>query len=391
MVSSIFYKSSSLVMLTALISIFIRYNNGLKLSPKQLILFSSVNSKKIFYSSNTIENNVCEHSSSGNSNSPLFKFGLIADIQYADAVDGTNFQKTRVRRYKQSLDIFKTAVKYWSTEVGDVAFSLVLGDILDGKTATLGIQPQCADEILSISKSIDLPFKFCFGNHCHYSFSREEIYTKFCPKDADCSPEKLFYDWSPFDFWRFIALDSYDISMIGASSEENKDKALNMIKSNNPNDIGASGTWFHDLPFHKKRWVPYNGAVGPSQMNWLKDVLAKSKIDKEKVIIFCHQPIYSPSKPQSLIWNAEEILATIQESGNVVAWFAGHDHDGQYAIDSSGIHHIVPCAPIECGEGENSFGHIEVFEDKLVVAWKGKTPKNSVLPWPETLNIKYFP
>jgi hypothetical protein len=46
---------------------------------------------------------------------PLFKFGIIADIQYIDAPNGKNFHGNKIRRYRQSLNIFKKAVSSWNS------------------------------------------------------------------------------------------------------------------------------------------------------------------------------------------------------------------------------------------------------------------------------------
>ena len=41
---------------------------------------------------------------------------MIADIQYADREDGTNFNKTSTRRYRHALEITKRAVEDWTTQ-----------------------------------------------------------------------------------------------------------------------------------------------------------------------------------------------------------------------------------------------------------------------------------
>eukprot|EP01035_Chromulina_nebulosa_P020262 gene20262-26305_t len=112
-----------------------------------------------------------------------------------------------------------------------------------------------------------------------------------------------------------------------------------------------------------------------------------ANINNEKVIIFSHQPVYAPSNPKSLIWNAEEILNLCHEKGNVIMWLAGHDHDGSYTIDSKGIHHLIPPAPIECPDGEVAYGSIKVYDNKLSLEWIGKVPENTVHPWPNQLLI----
>jgi manganese-dependent ADP-ribose/CDP-alcohol diphosphatase len=284
--------------------------------------------------------------------SSLFSFGVIADIQYVDAPDAMNFQNTTMRRYRQSFDTFKDAITSWDQLVEPPKCAIVLGDILDGKSATMMNQEKCINDVLQASSGASYEMLYCFGNHCHYSFSREDLFLKLSPRfllsevasevhseskkstidpsfGGTCSPSKLFYDWSPYPDWRFISLDCYDISLIGASSEGNKKIAEDLLAKNNPNDLTIGSGWFNGLSYDMRRWVPYNGGISTEQLNWLKIVLKRSNENNEKVVIFCHQPVYAPNKPQSLVWNAEETLAIIREHGNVVIWIAGHDHGGQ--------------------------------------------------------------
>ena len=73
-----------------------------------------------------------------NTVSPSFNFGLIADIQYVDADDATNFAGTTQRFYRHSFNTYKEALQYWQHEVKPhPQCALVLGDILDGKTAQM--------------------------------------------------------------------------------------------------------------------------------------------------------------------------------------------------------------------------------------------------------------
>jgi 3',5'-cyclic AMP phosphodiesterase CpdA len=253
---------------------------------------------------------------------------------------------------------------------------------------------------LDASKDSAYPIHYCFGNHEHYAFSRADIHDKLSPHfleqyvaDAHpsaplggvCNPAKLYYDWSPAENWRFISLDCYDVSLIGASSASSKQLAADLLAQHNPNDLNAGGTWFNNLPFNKRRWVPYNGGVGAEQLAWFVSVLAQSRERGEKVVVFCHQPIHAPDKPQSMVWNAEDLLAAIHHSGNVMLWIAGHDHGGQYSRDKKGIHHLVPPAPLECRAPEVAYGHMEVHPDRFTLVWQGKVPKAPLMPWPQDL------
>lgn len=327
-------------------------------------------------------------------NVPLFKFGVVADIQYTSLPDGYNFQKTRIRRYKQSLDILRNAVSNWKLQENTL-FSIILGDTLDGQCASLGTQDQCLNDVKEAIKHSNTPTYFCYGNHDFYNFNREGIYDHFVPKldsfiphstiGGPAQPDKLYYDFSPYKGYRCIVLDSYDISLIGATSSESKELAIKYLTENNPNDVvsnGGGGHWFDNLPLEKYRWVPYNGGIGDKQLTWLDTVLAQTARNSEKVFIFCHQPVYSPTVPNSLVWNAEAVLEILHRYDNVCLWMAGHDHGGQYCVDRAGIHHLIPPAPLEVDVGATAFGHVEVYEDLLRLVWTGTTPKRPYMPWP---------
>jgi hypothetical protein len=77
---------------------------------------------------------------------PLFSFGVIADLHYMDVPDGMNFDRTRVRRFRRSIEMLKTA----STKFSEVntTFNMLLGDIIDGKAKTHGSELIWLDQVL---------------------------------------------------------------------------------------------------------------------------------------------------------------------------------------------------------------------------------------------------
>jgi len=332
----------------------------------------------------------------------IFKFGIIADIQYVDADDGTNFAGNKIRRYRQSLRTLKHAILSWNSLEEPIKCAISLGDTLDGQVASKNIQQKCFLDVKQACMELNSPFHFCFGNHDYYSFNRDEIYDRFIPTfqkpgatsslhpfsvGGYCAPSKLYYDFSPYPGYRFVLLDCYDVSLIGAADENSRDMAKILLKENNPNDLSVPGTWFHNLPREKFRWVPYNGGIGKAQLAWLNRVLDQSSAQEEKVFIFCHQPIFSPFQPNALVWNSEEVLGLLHKYDNICMWMAGHDHEGQYHIDNHGVHHLIPPAPLECAENEVAFGHIEVCSDRLLLHWSGKVPKKSLYEWPVEMVI----
>jgi manganese-dependent ADP-ribose/CDP-alcohol diphosphatase len=273
----------------------------------------------------------------------LFRFGIIADIQYAEAEDALNFDRTKYRRYRHSLDIFRNAIRYWKEEK-PVDFTLALGDIVDAKAASKNIQSDCLQMVLDEYRKLGKSLYLCFGNHCQHCFSRDFLRSILVPNDVLHQPQfhlesvggiagskHLFYHWSPFPGWRFISVDSYDLSIIAPSSPNHGELSEELITANNPNDLNNGSAWFVDQPYDKIRWAPYNGGIGKYQLLQLEKVLEYCNANNERAIFFAHQPVYSPLKPKSLIWNSEEVLRLLWKFGDrVVAWFAGHDHDGEY-------------------------------------------------------------
>jgi len=148
--------------------------------------------------------------------------------------------------------------------------------------------------------------------------------------------------------------------------------------------------------------VPYNGQLGDPQFAYLRRLLAANNAKSaaagaavdtsEKLFIFCHLPIFARAcKPSALMWSSERVLDLLLDEGggHVVAWISGHDHDGGYAFDNlAHIHHITPCAPLECAEGQSAFGTLDFHVDHCKLEWTGKTPEASFDEWPRTLSFK---
>jgi manganese-dependent ADP-ribose/CDP-alcohol diphosphatase len=314
---------------------------------------------------------------------PLFEFGVVADPQYVDIEDGTNYDKSLTRRYRQSFQTFCEASRSFK-DVSTVC-NMVLGDTLDGKAGNLLIHDKCLQEIIDESHNVD-PGKWHFvvGNHDLYCFTRSELrellYSHVVFGDKSGS-DGLYYEFSPYHGSRFVVLDSFDICEMRATSEEKRETAVALLRAKNPNIANCSPGWLDGISEEDARYNPANGALSDQQLEWLRDVLQDALNKSEKCFIFSHVPTYRPStQPSTLLWNCEEVLSVLQSYPNVVAYFAGHDHDGGYAVDEAGIHHVVAPAPLECDEGEVAYGRVAVYEDHMELKWTGKTPLHTTWP-----------
>lgn len=62
--------------------------------------------------------------------SPIVRFGVIADVQYADHDNGYDFAQLKLRRFRNSVNVLSRAVAWWNTQVLDRPSSLRLGDFI---------------------------------------------------------------------------------------------------------------------------------------------------------------------------------------------------------------------------------------------------------------------
>ena len=191
---------------------------------------------------------------------------------------------------------------------------------------------------------------------------------------------------------KFVVLDGYDVCLMRRCPQQSsKRKAAVEIlqrengtnyRKGNGNENSPEG-----LEGLQKRFVAFNGAVGPAQLQWLRHELEATRQlnnnnsssssgnrHDQKVIVLSHQPIHpESSNPVCLIWNYDRVLGVLREySDVVVASFAGHAHRGGYARDGcSGIHFRVVEAVLESEPPTATFGVLEVYRDRLVLRGHG--------------------
>ena len=316
----------------------------------------------------------------------ILSFGVIADLHFLEADNGSNYDGTKTRRFRQSFVTLKEANSVFQRECTD--FNVQLGDVLDGSAKSRGMHLTCLHEVLQLTSQSPQPWYYLIGNHECYNFTREELKEHFIPSSHEsvCTPERLYYDFSPKPGFRVIVLDGYEVSTIRAATPELEDVAEKLIRSKNHNYAAGSNDWFQGIAPELMRYVPFNGTVSDTQLAWLRTQLHQAERNHEKCLVFAHMPVHAPaSREQNVMWTCEAVLEVLHSvaRGTVLAYINGHDHDGGYAVDSMGINHITPPAPIECAEGEVSYGVVKVKADfTLSVDWTGKAPLNG---WPDRL------
>ncbi|KAJ7297388.1 hypothetical protein O6H91_03G031600 [Diphasiastrum complanatum] len=291
---------------------------------------------------------------------PIFSFGVITDVQYADIADGQSFRGVP-RYYRHSLQVLRRAVNHWNQK-RLVNFAVQLGDIVDGFCPKEESLPAVM-KVLSEFNSLQCGTVYhILGNHCLYNLPRNQLNKLL--KFPSWPNAHSYYDFTPSPNFRFVILDGYDVSAIGWPEEHaHRKAAIELLKQKNPNSDKNSPD---GLIGEECRFVKFNGGVGEDQLIWLNQVLKDAVACRQKVIVCCHIPLHpGATSPNALLWNYNEVLDVIHQHNCVIACLAGHDHTGGYVIDSHGIHHRVLEAVLECPPGTNAFGHIDVFHDKL--------------------------
>ena len=92
---------------------------------------------------------------------PLFKFGLISDVQWADIPDGKSFHGTP-RYYREALCSARRAVAAFKAE--DVNLAIHLGDIVDYHNTHNGSSEMALQAAIECFDSLDRPVLHCIGN-----------------------------------------------------------------------------------------------------------------------------------------------------------------------------------------------------------------------------------
>ncbi|MEZ4827379.1 MAG: metallophosphoesterase [Bacteroidia bacterium] len=272
----------------------------------------------------------------GQAETPVFSFGVIADVQYCDCVvKGTRF-------YRNSPVKLDSALEMMSTQ--NLSFLVHLGDVIDRDYRSF-------DTVLPQFNELSIPTYFVLGNH---EFSVSEAEKKLVPEKLGL--EKRYYDFAVAG-WRFVVTDGNDESAYawpeGSKGRKTGEKKLAEMK--------ASG---------KPNAEPWNGGIGKKQMKWLEKTLADAALKKEHIVLFSHFPVY-PSNEHNL-WNDREIKQLLESSPGVVAWMSGHNHAGGYTI-SEKIHYLIFHGMVET-ENTTAWAIVEVYKNRLVVKGEGREP-----------------
>jgi 3',5'-cyclic AMP phosphodiesterase CpdA len=275
---------------------------------------------------------------------PVLTFGVVTDVQYADA------PAQGKRQFRESLMKLERCVADFNKRKPD--FVIHIGDTVNEGFANY-------DAMLPLFERLAMPHYMVLGNHdvAVEAGNRSKILARL-------GLDKLGGGKGCYDFaraeWRFVVLDGNDISIVGNPAGSEQRKAAEALVA----DLKKKGA---------KNAGVYNGAVGPQQLAWLKETLAKADAAGERAVVFCHFPAYPPGG--SNLWNDAEVVGVLEAHKCVAAFFCGHVHAGGYA-EKGGIHYVNFKGMVEADP--TAYALVEVFADSLKITGFGNEPSREL-------------
>ncbi|QNR85936.1 metallophosphoesterase [Pedobacter riviphilus] len=276
---------------------------------------------------------------SAQSEKPDLSFGIIADIQYAQAASrGTRF-------YKNSLSKLSTAIGELNKE--KLAFLVNLGDVTDRNPEDL--KPVLNELDKFYNKVYNL-----VGNHDYAGIENNQSLYKALNMPGEYYAVKK-------EGWRLLMLNTNELSSYANIKGTWKEAEFDSL-SVNARKAGS------------KNLESYNGALSSRQKLWLENNLQQAVSKNEKVIIFSHHP-FSCADGLEVI-NGKELITLVSRYPCVKALIAGHHHTGGYC-EESGIPSVIVEGMVET-EQENAWGVVELYKDKIMIKGKGRVTSRTI-------------
>ena len=253
-------------------------------------------------------------------------FGIVADLQYCDSPPTIN------RYYRKSPKKLQNAIDEFNRNQLD--FVINLGDLIDQKW-------QSYDGILPLFDTIKAPVFHVLGNHDY------EVDEQYKPEVHKKLITQKYYDFS-VENWRFIVLDGNEVSTFANQKHTAEYKTAELLLQKLEKEGVINGNF-------------WNGGIGESQLKWMTQTLDEAEKNHEKVIIFCHFPIF-PAHRHNLL-NDLELLKIIENYSSVKAWINGHNHDGNYGLKKD-IHFVNVKGMVDT-EFDTAFCLIHLSDDAI--------------------------
>ncbi|MCX5496829.1 metallophosphoesterase [Kaistia dalseonensis] len=274
---------------------------------------------------------------------PLFRFGVIADPQYAAIPPNRELN----RYYAKSLGKLNEAIETFNA--AELQFVVTLGDIIDRDFASY-------DDILPLYSRLRHPQFFLLGNH-DFAVAAQHLPAIA----ARVGLERTYYDFAGGGY-RFILLDGNEVSLFAPPEGDSR----RAIAADHLEALTAAGA------ANAQRW---NGALSDAQFAWLDQTISAAEQAGERIIVMNHYPVY-PANAHNL-WDSERVADRLTRSRHVVAYFNGHNHAGNYG--ALGDIHFVNFKGMVDTPDSNTYAIVEIFEDRIAIHGFGRE-ESRVLP-----------
>jgi predicted phosphodiesterase len=253
------------------------------------------------------------------------RFGLLTDPHYADRAPANN------RYYSESLAKVSECISLMNEE--DVDFLVELGDLKDQ-----GTEPNESETLRYLTtieqemKRFSGPLFHVLGNHDHDSISKMQFLNSI--SNDGFSEATNFYSFDKGSF-HFIVLDA------------------NYTSDSKPYDHGNFD------------WTDVH--VPGKQLKWLRKDLQRNP---RPTIIFVHHQLdsiaFPPAHRVHCPDNADAVRTILEKSGNVLAVFQGHYHNGSINKINDIYYYTLKAVVEGSGAENNNYAIVEIGEDKVM-------------------------
>lgn len=269
-------------------------------------------------------------------NSPILRFGIVADPQYADIEPNLDLN----RYYARSLPKLAEAISVFNAT--ELDFVVTLGDVIDRDWKSF-------DDILPVYETLRHKHLFLLGNH---DFA-------VAPQYLGQVAARLAMPASYHDFaigrWRFVILDGNDVSVFSAPAGDPR----TALAAERLRALQAEGA----INAH-----PWNGSLGDEQFQWLSGVMEKAEADSEAVLVLGHYPVFPPNKHN--MWDSERIVDLLTGFSCFCGYFGGHNHDGNFG-EVAGRPFVTFKGMVDTAD-ENTFAIVSLYPDRMEIEGFGR-------------------